>query len=144
MTDTHKIGLLEKELSYKVQGCIFEVANKYGKGLKEIIYQKALEEEFEKQNLKFESQKRIKIHSLDTGKTLGTYIPDFILENKIILELKSSSFTTQTDIAQQRSYLRASTYEIAYLVNFGTPSLDIRRSIFTNNRKPFIAKLTTL
>ena len=49
-------GLLEKELSYKVRGCFYNVANKYGKGLKEIIYQKALEEELEKENLKFESQ----------------------------------------------------------------------------------------
>ena len=56
-------GLLEKELSYKVRGCFYNVANKYGKGLKEIIYQKSLEEELEKENLKFESQKRIDIYS---------------------------------------------------------------------------------
>lgn len=143
MTNKHKtqIGLLEPELSYKIQGCLFEVANKYGKGLKESIYQKALEEEFQKQKLKFESQKRINIYSLETGKKLGVYIPDFVIENKIIVELKSSTFTTQTDIAQQRSYLRAGTYELGYLVNFGTPKLDIKRSIYTNDRKQFIVKL---
>mgnify|MGYP001559749864 FL=1 len=143
MTNKHKsqIGLLEPELSYKIQGCLFELANKYGKGLKESIYQKALEEEFQKQKLKFESQKRINIYSLETGKKLGVYIPDFVIENKIIVELKSSTFTTQTDIAQQRSYLRASTYELGYLVNFGTPKLDIKRSIYTNDRKQFIVKL---
>ena len=48
--------LLEEELSYKIRGCFYAVANKYGKGFKEIIYQKALEEELEKENLKFESQ----------------------------------------------------------------------------------------
>lgn len=140
MTNLHKsqIDLLEPKLSYKIQGCIFAVANKYGKGLKEQIYQKALEEEFQRQKLNFESQKRINIHSLDTGKKLGVYVPDFVIENKVILELKSSIFTTQADIAQQRSYLRASTYEIAYLANFGTPKLDIKRSIYTNDRKQFI------
>ena len=65
---------------------------------------------------------------------------DFDLKpsKKIILEIKASSFTTRQDIDQQRSYLKASTYEIGYLVNFNTSELDIRRSIFTNNNKTFI------
>ena len=134
-------GLLEKELSYKVRGCFYNVANKYGKGLKEIIYQKALEEELEKENLKFESQKRIDIYSIETGKKLGTYVPDILVEDKIIVEIKATSFTRVDDINQQRSYLKASKYEIGYLVNFCTQELEIKRSIFTNDRKPFISKL---
>lgn len=114
-------GLLEPELCYRIQGAIFNVANKYGKGLKEQIYQKALSGEFLKQKLKFEQQKHIKIYSLDSGKSLGVYVPDFVIENKIILEIKSSNFTTRRDVNQQRSYLKASTYEIGYLANFGTP-----------------------
>ena len=145
MTKKHetqnKTRILEKELSYKIQGAFFEVSKKYGKGLKEKIYQEALSEEFAKQNLGFEPQKRIDIYSLDTGKVLGTYVPDFVIENKIIIEIKSSNFTTRSDIDQQRSYLRASSFEIAYLVNFSTPKLDIRRSIYTNNRKPFVSLL---
>lgn len=134
-------NLLEPELSYKIQGCIYNTANKYGKGLKEGIYQKALAEELEKAGLKFEEQKRIDIFSVDTGKKLGTYVPDFIVEDKIIIELKASNFTRQDDVSQQRSYLRASRYEIAYLINFNSPKLEIKRSIFTNNRKPFIAQV---
>ncbi len=134
-------GLLEKELSYKVRGCFYNVANKYGKGLKEIIYQKALEEELEKENLKFESQKRIDIYSIETGKKLGTYVPDILVEDKIIVEIKATSFTRVDDINQQRSYLKASKYEIGYLVNFCTQELEIKRSICTNDRKPFISKL---
>ncbi|MCX6720867.1 MAG: GxxExxY protein [Candidatus Staskawiczbacteria bacterium] len=131
-------SFLERDLSYKLRGAIYNVANKYGAGLKEQIYQKALAEEFTKQNISFEQQKRINIYSLDTGKSLGVYIPDFVIYNKIILEIKASSFTTRQDINQQISYLKASTYEIGYLVNFNTSELDIRRSIFTNNRKTFI------
>ena len=134
-------GLLEKELSYKVRGCFYNVANKYGKGLKEIIYQKALEEELEKENLKFESQKRIDIYSIETGKKLGTYVPDILVEDKIIVEIKATSFTRVDDINQQRSYLKASKYEIGYLVNFCTQELEIKRSICANDRKPFISKL---
>ncbi|TSC95007.1 MAG: hypothetical protein CEN87_19 [Parcubacteria group bacterium Licking1014_1] len=134
-------NLLEADLCYKIQGAIFNVVNKYGKGFKENIYQKALVEEFIKQNISFEQQKRINIYSLDTGKPLGVYIPDFIIDNKVVLEIKASNFTTKQDISQQRSYLRASTYEIGYLVNFNSSELDIQRSIYTNDRKPFMAIL---
>ena len=142
MTNAHEpTNILEADLCYKIQGAIYNVANKYGKGLKEQIYQKALAEELTKQALRFEQHKRINIYSLDTGKHLGVYVPDFLVENKVIIEIKSNDFTTQNDIAQQRSYLRASSYEIAYLVNFGTKRLDIRRSIYTNDRKPFVSLL---
>lgn len=134
-------NLLEPELSYKLQGCFYSVANKYGFGLKEKIYENALAEELNLINLKFEKQKRIDIHSIDSGKVLGLYVPDFVVENKIIVELKSTNFTIASFIQQQRSYLRASKFEIAYLVNFGCTRIDIRRSIFTNNRKQFICKL---
>jgi GxxExxY protein len=140
---THKTTLLHEELSYQVRGAIFNVANKYGKGLKESIYQKALAEELTKQDIKYEEQKRINIYSVDSGKVLGTYVPDFVIEYKIILELKASKFTTKEDERQQQSYLKASTYEVAYLVNFCTPQLYIKRSIYTNDRKPFIARLTS-
>jgi len=132
-------NLLEADLCYKIQGAIYNVANKYGSGLKEQIYQKALAEEFEKQGIIFEQQKRINIYSLDSGKSLGVYVPDFVINNKVILEIKASTFTTRQDINQQRSYLKASIYEIGYLVNFNSRQLDIRRSIFTNDKKSFIS-----
>ena len=135
--------LLHPELSYKIQGCIYNVSNKYGKGLKEIIYQKALAEELEKAGLKFEEQKRINIYSIDSGKKLGAYVPDFLIEDKIILELKASDFTTKNNLSQQLSYLKASVYEVGYLVNFCTPRLEIKRSIYTNDRKPFVTKLNS-
>lgn len=133
--------ILEADLCYRIVGVIYNVANKYGKGLKEQIYQKALAEELTKQGLEFEQHKRINIHSIDTGKHLGVYVPDFLINGKVIVEIKSSDFTTKKDIEQQRSYLRSSIYEIAYLVNFGTRKLDIRRSIYTNDRKSFIVLL---
>ncbi len=135
-------NLLYPDISYVIQGAIFAVANKYGRGLKEGIYQKALAEQLTKQNIPYEEQKRIKIYSLDSGKVLGTYVPDFIVDEKIIIELKASNFSGREDILQQQGYLKASIYEVAYLVNFGTPKLFIKRSIYTNDRKSFIVKLT--
>ena len=146
MTNFHESRIKNKsflypELGYQLQGAIFEVSNKYGKGLKESIYQKALAEELTKRSIPFNEQERIKIYSIDTGKVLGTYVPDFVIDGKIIVEIKATDFSGREDIRQQQSYLKASEYEVAYLVNFNTSRLFIKRSIYTNDRKPLITKL---
>ena len=133
--------ILEKDLCYKIHGAFYSVANKYGCGFKEQIYQKALAEELGKLGLNFKQQQRISIYSLDTGKVLGVYVPDFVVEDKVIIEIKAMEFTTKQSVNQQRSYLKASKYEIGYLVNFGIPKLFIQRSIYTNDRKSFLALL---
>jgi GxxExxY protein len=134
--------ILEKDLCFKIVGAVMDVSNKYGKGFKEIIFQKALVEQLESLGFKVEQQKRINIYSLNTGKLLGTYVPDVIVEDKVVLELKATNYIIEQDVVQQRSYLKASKYEIGYLINFGTPKLFIQRSIYTNDRKPFLAKLS--
>ena len=72
---------------------------------------------------------------------LGTYVPDFIVDGKMIIEIKATDFVSPKDIRQQQSYLKASTYEIAYPVDFCTDKLYIKRSICTNDKKPFIVKI---
>jgi len=137
-TDKSKPGLLHEELSFKVRKCIFNVAKKYGKGLKEGIFQKALAEEFTLSGINFEQQKRITIYSVETGKALGVYVPDFVVEDLIVIEIKATDFPLQKDIEQQLSYLKISKYEVGLLVNFNTPKLYIKRLIYTNDRKPYI------
>jgi GxxExxY protein len=134
-------SLLYPDLSYDIQGAIYEVSKKYGNGLKENIYQKALAEELLKRKIKHEEQKRINIYSIDSGKVLGVYVPDFVVEEKIIIEIKATEFSTNKDISQQQSYLKASIYEVGYLVNFGTDKLFMKRSIYTNDRKPYIVSI---
>jgi len=131
-TDTK---LLYPELSYEIRGAIYAVSNDYGKGLKEKVYQKALAEEFENRNIFFEREKRISIRSIKTGKEIGVYIPDFVVDDKIIIEIKASEFIARSNIEQQLSYLKSSKHEIGYLVNFSTPRLYIKRTIYTNDRK---------
>ena len=80
------------------------------------------------------------IHSIDTGKSLGVYVPDFLIEDKIIVEIKATDFTIRDNLKQHMSYLKAGQYEIGYLVNFGTPRLYIKRTIYTNDRKPWLWK----
>ncbi|MBM3250794.1 MAG: GxxExxY protein [Candidatus Nealsonbacteria bacterium] len=61
-----------------------------------------------------------------------------MIDNKILLEIKSSKFTTKNDERQLYFYLRNSKYEVGYLVNFSSPQLYIKRIIYTNERKPFL------
>ncbi|MBU2540215.1 GxxExxY protein [Patescibacteria group bacterium] len=127
-----------KDLSYKLVGCFFNIRKNYGPGQKEIIYTNLIAEWLNKNKIIFEKEKIIKICSIDSGKMVGIYKPDFVINDKIILEIKSSRFSTQQDEKQLYFYLRNSRYEVGYLVNFSTPRLLIKRIIYTNDRKPFL------
>ncbi|MCL5795487.1 MAG: GxxExxY protein [Patescibacteria group bacterium] len=129
--------LLYKDLSYQVQGAAIEVSKNYGSGHKEAIYQKALEEELSIRKLSFNKQESIKIFSPKTGKFIGVYRPDLVIDNKIVIEIKSLEFITKKMICQIYDYLKNSDYELGYLINFGSDRLLIKRIIYTNDRKKF-------
>ena len=120
--------ILYKKLSYKITGCFFKVYNTLGPGHKEGIYHRALKIEFEKQKIKYSSKKRLKIEY--EGKEVGIYEPDFIIEDKIIVELKSVLQMPKVYEQQLYYYLKGSDYKLGYLVNFGSDKIDIKRRIF--------------
>lgn len=136
-TNQHK-KILYKELSYIIQGCFFELRKEYGPGQKETIYTNLLIECLQSKNIAVEKEKSVKIYSSKTGEIMGSYKPDLIVDDKVIVEVKSSSFTTQKDEKQLYHYLRNSKYEVGYLVNFSTKKLYIKRIIYTNDKKPFL------
>ncbi len=122
--------LLYGDLTYKIRGAIFSVKKQLGLGHKESIYQKALEEEFKKLKLSFEKEKSISITY--SGKKIGIYRPDFIVEDKIILEIKALPFIGRFEKNQIWHYLKGSNYELALLVNFGRDDIDIKRFIYND------------
>ena len=136
-TDKHG-KLLHEDLTYKIRGCFFDIRKQYGPGQKEIIYQRLIKEKLENSNLNVEREKKINVYSEDSGKVIGIYQPDFVIEDKILVEVKSSRFSSQLDEKQLYYYLRNSKYEIGFLVNFSTPKLFIKRIIYTNDRKPYV------
>lgn len=144
--NTNRHELLHKELSYQIQGAAIEVRKNFGPGLKEMIYQNAFSEELKSRSLQFEKEKSIKIFSPKTGKFLGSYRPDFIIDNKILVELKAVEKIPKLFIDQLYSYLRNSEYELGYFINFSSPRLYTKRIIFTNDRKSFLntAKRTVI
>jgi GxxExxY protein len=134
--------LLHKELSYQIVGCFYEIRNGYGPGQKEIVYCNLLAEKLTCKGISFEREKRVKIYSNETGKTVGVYQPDFIAEDVISIELKSSRYASVQDEKQLYYYLRNSKYELGYLVNFSTPKIYIKRIVYSNSRKPFLKNTT--
>ena len=129
--------LLHKELSYLIQGCAFEIRKRYGAGHKENVYKNLMADFIHEKGLRVEKEKGIPVFSDKSGKIVGKYQPDLVVDGKIILELKASKLTTLQDIRQLDYYLKNSVYELGYLVNFGTPHLFIKRRIYTNDRKHF-------
>ena len=119
--------ILYKDISYKLVGCFYKVYNVLGPGHKEDIYDKALKVEFDDTKVKYISQKRLKI--IYNNKEIGFYKPDFIIEDKIIVEIKSVLLMPKVFEKQLYYYLKGSGYRLGYLVNFGSDKIDIRRRI---------------
>lgn len=131
--------LLHQELSYKIIGICFEIYNEYGPAHNERIYQNLIVERLEINHILFDSQPKIPVYSRQTGKKIGLYIPDLLIDNKIIIELKTKYFNSKSHEKQVFEYLKISPYEIAYLINFKTqPKLYYKRFIYTNDHKNFL------
>ena len=109
--------IYEKELSDKVIGCALEVYRNLRNGFLEKIYEKALTIEMELNMLQTENQVPIKV--LYKNKVVGEYFADIVVEDKIILELKSCSEIHDSHIAQLLNYLTATGLKVGYLINFG-------------------------
>jgi GxxExxY protein len=120
--------ILYKELSYKIVGCFYKAYNTLGPGHKEDIYQRALMIEFDNKAIQYISKKRLPIEY--EGKKVGIYEPDFIIDDKIIVEIKSVLVMPKVFRKQLYYYLKASGYRLGYLVNFGSDKIDILRRVF--------------
>ncbi len=120
--------LLYKDESYKIIGSCMEVHKELGKGFSEVIYGDALEIEFKKNNIIYSREKCFKISY--KGEFLPHYyIADFIIDDKIILEIKAIESLTSAHIKQTLNYLAASKVRLGLLVNFGEDSLKYKRVV---------------
>lgn len=135
LTARTDMEILYKELSYKVVGAAISVRKRFGLGHKEQIYQKAFEEELERQNIGYVREPSLKILSPLSGKYMGVYRPDFLVENKIIVEFKVQRVLTKASWLQLYQYLRISDYKLAYLINFSQTQMTTKRVIFTKGRR---------
>lgn len=123
-----KAPVLYEDLTYKIIGCAMRVHKELGPIHKEVIYQKSLEKALLDESLKVEREVRLPVKF--EGLTVGTYIPDFVVEDKILLELKALEFLPKGAEIQLSYYLKATGYKIGLIFNFGSSSLQIRRRIY--------------
>jgi GxxExxY protein len=122
-------NLIYKEESYRIIGKCIEVHNELGHGFLEIVYKDALELVFRQEGLPFEREKPYPV------KFRGVLLPhkfyaDFVVENKIILEVKCISALTEEHIAQTINYLKVSGNKLGILVNFGRGKLEYKRLVY--------------
>lgn len=124
--------LFEKE-SYMIRGCALEVHKELGCGFLEKVYQDALEIEFRNAGVPYEREKQIKVQY--KGETLmHDYYADFVCYESIIIELKAVETVLPIHKAQTINYLKATGFQLGFLINFGEESLNIERLFRYNNR----------
>jgi GxxExxY protein len=120
-------SLIHQELSDKVLGAMFKVHNYLGPGLLESAYEGALAIELKNQGLRFDRQAVYPLYY--AGECAGAYIADLVVENTIILELKSVKSLSPAMEAQLLNYLRLSSLPVGYLVNFRGTRLEWKRRV---------------
>ena len=120
--------ILYKEESYKIIGLCMEVHNNLGKGFLEVVYKDALEYEFKTNDIPYEREKEYKVKYKEIILPHNFYA-DFVVYDKIILEVKCISEINNEHIAQTMNYLKISNCRLGLLVNFGKLSLEFKRII---------------
>lgn len=117
--------LIYKDLSYEIMGCAFTVFKELGFGYREKYYQRALAEELRKAKIKFEKELAVKLFY--DGKVIGKYIIDFLIEDKIILEIKIAKEFYTKDIKQILSYLKAKKLRLGILIIVTKDGMKFKR-----------------
>ena len=122
------MGIIHKEESYQIIGICIEVHNNLGAGFSEIVYKDALELEFKNAKIEYSREKEYTVNY--KGIILShKFYADFVIFDKIILEVKGKNKIADEDIAQCINYLKISENNLALLVNFGEPKLNYKRIV---------------
>jgi GxxExxY protein len=120
-----------EDLTHKIIGCAMKVHTALGSGFPEVIYQRALAIEMEKQGLLFGREIEMTIYY--DGINIGTRRVDFFVQDKIMVELKATSTLNDLHLAQALNYLEAYNLTIGLLINFGSKSLEFKRVFNTKH-----------
>ncbi len=119
--------LVFPELSYKIVGALFDVYNALGHGHLEKVYQRAVTEALKERGLAFREQ--VPTDAVFHGKTVGKYLLDFLIEDKVVLELKQGDRFRKGNIDQVNAYLQATDRQLAILANFTQQGVLFRRIV---------------
>jgi len=113
--------IIEKELSYKLSGIFFKIQNELGRFCRERQYADALEDKLKKENINFKREFPIEI-----GERKSNFV-DFLIENRILVDLKAKPFIEKEDYYQMKRYLEATNLELGLVINFRSKYLKPKR-----------------
>lgn len=120
---------LYKDLTYRIIGIAMEIHRELGPGFLEAIYEEVMADELETGKIAFENQVKLNIYYKEK-KLKKQYQADFIVDRKIVVELKGITRLTDIDEAQMINYLKATGLKVGLLVNFGGKSLEWKRIVY--------------
>ena len=118
-----------KDITEKIIGASVEIHKFLGNGFQEVIYQRALEWEFKQAGLDFDREIEQDIFYKQLVKPIGTRRADFVVENKVLVELKAVIQLEDVHLAQTLNYLKAYRLEVGLLINFGSKSMTFKRLV---------------
>ena len=113
-----------KDITHKVIGAAMEVHKFLGNGFQEVIYQRALVYELHRSGLQFQREIAKDIFYKDLVEPIGRRKADFVVEQKILIELKALKELEEVHWAQVLNYLKTYKLEVGLLINFGAKSLE--------------------
>jgi len=125
--ETNGKRIVLKDESYRLMGLLFNIHNKLGPVYKEKNYQDAIEEVLKRENISFEREKSVKL-KID-GMEVSDFFADFVIDGKILLEVKATKFITQNDIRQVLQYIKSADLPLGIIANFRKEKLEYRRLV---------------
>ena len=123
--------LLYPELSYQIIGILFDVCNEMGYGYQEKYYQKAISEKLKESKLTFKEQ--VPVDIIFNDNKIGRYFLDFLIEDKIIMEIKKMDKFLKVNIDQTYAYLKSTKLKLGILANFTKKGIQYKRIINLNS-----------
>ncbi len=121
-------NIIYKELSYKITGLALEVHNELGCGFLEKVYENAMMTLLDREKIPARQQAPADVYF--QGKVIGQYFADILVDNKLILELKTVDAITNVHTAQVLNYLRATGIKLGLILNFAKPNFEYKRLVF--------------
>lgn len=127
--DNHELKF--RDITQKIIGASFEVHKFLGNGFQEVIYQRALAWEMKMAGLQFAREIEQDIFYKDLPEPIGTRRADFVVEGKVLVEIKAVIQLEDVHLAQALNYLKAYRLEVGLLINFGSKSMTFKRLVLS-------------
>jgi len=119
-------------ITEKIIGCAYAVANTLGSGFLEKVYENALAHELRKVGVSVQQQYSVDVY-YDSVR-VGDYVADLLVENEVLVELKTVKALDNVHLAQCMNYLKATGLGVCLLINFGTPRIEVKRILNGNGK----------